>query len=46
MKCEKCGIGFPKLKNIAVRVTGEKITVCPNCGHEELVIKKKNNQMK
>lgn len=46
MICENCGSKFPKLNNIAIRINGEKITVCPDCGHEEAVIKKKKDQMK
>lgn len=46
MVCKNCGTKFPKLNNIAVRITGEKITVCPNCGHEEMIVKKKKVQMK
>lgn len=41
MICKECGNKFPKLNNIAVRITGEKITVCHNCGAEGPVIKKK-----
>lgn len=37
MKCIKCGEVFNKKNNQAVRLTGEKITVCPNCGHEEII---------
>lgn len=43
MKCKECGKVFNKKDNQAVRFrSGEKITVCPNCGHEEVIEEKKN----
>lgn len=46
MKCENCGEIFPKVGNMAVRITGEKITVCPNCGREEIVIKRAKKNLR
>lgn len=42
MKCKNCGTVFNKKDNQAVRISGENITVCPNCGHEEILEDKKN----
>lgn len=36
MICKECGKKFTKKGNRAVRTNGEKITVCPNCGNEEV----------
>lgn len=36
MICKECGKKFTKEGNIAVRTNGVKITVCPNCGQEEV----------
>lgn len=44
MKCKECGKVFDKKDNQAVRISGEKITVCPNCGHEEVMKQKKNSK--
>lgn len=43
MICSNCGKKFFKDGNRAVRTNGDIITVCPNCGKEE-VEKKKNKQ--
>lgn len=34
MTCEKCKTKFIIKGNQAVRTTGEKIIICPNCGNE------------
>lgn len=44
MKCKECGKIFNKKDNQAVRISGEKITVCPNCGYEEILEEKKNSK--
>ena len=44
MKCKKCGKVSNKKGNQAVRISGERITVCPNCGHEEVMEKKKSSK--
>lgn len=44
MKCKECGKVFDKKDNQAVRISGEKIMVCPNCGHEEVMKQKKNSK--
>ena len=36
MKCLECGTVFKKADNKAERIDGTKITVCPNCGNEQL----------
>ena len=36
MKCLECGNVFKKEGNRAERIDGTKITVCPNCGNEQL----------
>ncbi|MDE7476952.1 MAG: zf-TFIIB domain-containing protein [Lachnospiraceae bacterium] len=36
MKCPECGDVFKKEGNRAERIDGTKITVCPNCGNEQL----------
>lgn len=36
MKCPECGKVFKKADNRAERIDGTKITVCPNCGNEQL----------
>lgn len=44
MKCKECGKVFNKKNNQAVRLSGEKITVCPNCGHEEVMDEKEDSK--
>lgn len=36
MKCAKCNHKFVKSENWVNRINGTKITVCPECGNEEL----------
>lgn len=36
MKCIKCNHKFIKKENWVNRVDGIKITVCPECGNEEI----------
>lgn len=36
MKCPECGNVFKKEGNRTERIDGTKITVCPNCGNEQL----------
>jgi RNase P subunit RPR2 len=36
MKCKKCNNKFVKKENCVNRINGTKITVCPECGNEEL----------
>lgn len=43
MICVECGKKFPKEGNRATKTNGDIVTVCPNCGKEE-VEKKKNKQ--
>jgi len=40
MICKDCRTKFAKVGNKAVRLNGDKITVCPNCGKEEIEQKK------
>jgi predicted RNA-binding Zn-ribbon protein involved in translation (DUF1610 family) len=40
MKCVKCNHKFVKNENLVNRINGTKITVCPNCGNEEIYNKK------
>lgn len=44
MVCKNCGNKFTKRNNIAVRINGERITVCPNCGNEEIYKDKKKTK--
>lgn len=41
MTCVECGKKFPKKGNRATKINGDVVTVCPDCGKEE-VEKKKN----
>lgn len=43
MICKDCGTRFAKIGNRAVRLNGDKIIVCPNCGKEE--IEQKNQKI-
>lgn len=36
MKCNKCNYEFINKENCVNRINGEKVTVCPECGNEEL----------
>lgn len=44
MKCNKCGKVFVKKNNCAVKINGQKVTVCPECGNEEIIETKKNRK--
>lgn len=45
MKCKECGKVFNKKDNQAVRILGVKITVSPNCGHEEILEENKTEDL-